>query len=422
MARSQLLFICLWELPAEWAAESTMPLLNWFLSSVKRTGNAINREWSCYKMFHYLYIFNLLVNVTRIWLLIKVGFCSCFVSLHYLKIAIEREGHLPVHTTDLFTISWMFAWGSAAESSCPVVVCLEFRDYHQHFHQSGLTPKSANFGDTVLPGESGCQAKSWRLHSDGASGCSIRRHIKKQSCISVSLMLFFLHVGSEPIRSRTGKSGTSTPTTPGSTAITPGTPPSYSSRTPGTPGTPSYSRTPHTPGTPKSAILVPTEKKVAIIRTPPKSPATPKQLRVINQPLPDLKNVRSKIGSTDNIKYQPKGGQVRILVFLFIHMLFSLTCAPSGWVWDGSHFEFPHKCSLSDIKLQGSGLSSEKLSCQLKTSSASLRSGEKFQTRDGTPCHKYVLAWVRAIVASLIFIDTRKIRRLALIHASSAST
>ncbi|XP_054033045.1 microtubule-associated protein 2 isoform X18 [Dryobates pubescens] len=118
---------------------------------------------------------------------------------------------------------------------------------------------------------------------------------------------------SEPIRSRAGKSGTSTPTTPGSTAITPGTPPSYASRTPGTPGTPSYSRTPHTPGTPKSAILVPTEKKVAIIRTPPKSPATPKQLRVINQPLPDLKNVRSKIGSTENIKYQPKGGQVQIV-------------------------------------------------------------------------------------------------------------
>uniref|UniRef100_A0A8D2LZD3 Microtubule-associated protein n=1 Tax=Varanus komodoensis TaxID=61221 RepID=A0A8D2LZD3_VARKO len=118
---------------------------------------------------------------------------------------------------------------------------------------------------------------------------------------------------SEPIRSRTGKSGTSTPTTPGSTAITPGTPPSYSSRTPGTPGTPSYSRTPHTPGTPKSGILVPTEKKVAIIRTPPKSPGTPKQLRLINQPLPDLKNVRSKIGSTDNIKYQPKGGQVQIV-------------------------------------------------------------------------------------------------------------
>lgn len=123
--------------------------------------------------------------------------------------------------------------------------------------------------------------------------------------------VLFVNIGSEPIR-RAGKSGTSTPTTPGSTAITPGTPPSYSSRTPGTPGTPSYPRTPHTPGTPKSAILVPSEKKVAIIRTPPKSPATPKQLRLINQPLPDLKNVKSKIGSTENIKYQPKGGQVRI--------------------------------------------------------------------------------------------------------------
>ncbi|XP_078536685.1 microtubule-associated protein 2 isoform X1 [Lissotriton helveticus] len=118
---------------------------------------------------------------------------------------------------------------------------------------------------------------------------------------------------SEPIRSRTGKSGNSTPNTPGSTAITPGTPPSYSSRTPGTPGTPSYPRTPRTPGTPKSLGLLPSEKKVAILRTPPKSPATMKQIRVLNQPLPDLKNVKSKIGSTDNIKYQPKGGQVQIV-------------------------------------------------------------------------------------------------------------
>ncbi|XP_073489611.1 microtubule-associated protein 2 isoform X9 [Aquarana catesbeiana] len=118
---------------------------------------------------------------------------------------------------------------------------------------------------------------------------------------------------SEPIWSRTGKSGTSTPTTPGSTAITPGTPPSYASRTPGTPGTPSYSRTPRTPGTPKSAMYVHSDKKVAILRTPPKSPATLKQMRVMNQPLPDLKNIKSKIGSTDNIRYQPKGGQVKIL-------------------------------------------------------------------------------------------------------------
>ncbi|XP_048094230.1 microtubule-associated protein 2 isoform X21 [Alosa alosa] len=109
---------------------------------------------------------------------------------------------------------------------------------------------------------------------------------------------------SESARSRSARSGTSTPRTPGSTAITPGTPPSYSCRTPGTPGT---------PRTPKSLSLLSGEKKVAILRTPPKSPATtPKQLRVINQPLPDLRNIRSKIGSIDNIKYQPKGGQVFI--------------------------------------------------------------------------------------------------------------
>ncbi|XP_078260341.1 microtubule-associated protein 2-like isoform X4 [Rhinoraja longicauda] len=115
------------------------------------------------------------------------------------------------------------------------------------------------------------------------------------------------HAGSESARSRSARSGTVTPSTPGSTAVTPGTPPSYS-RTPG-------SRTPRTPGTPgthKSPILVPTERKVAIIRTPPKSPLTPKQLRVINQPMPDLKNIKSKIGSTDNLKYQPSGGQVHI--------------------------------------------------------------------------------------------------------------
>ncbi|XP_019897964.2 microtubule-associated protein 2 isoform X4 [Esox lucius] len=106
-------------------------------------------------------------------------------------------------------------------------------------------------------------------------------------------------------RSRSARSGASTPHTPGSTAVTPGTPPSYSSRTPG-------SRTPCS-HTPKSLSLLTQEKKFAVIRTPPKSPSTtPKQLRVVNQPLPDLKNVKSKIGSTDNMKYQPKGGQVFI--------------------------------------------------------------------------------------------------------------
>ncbi|XP_074515731.1 microtubule-associated protein 2 isoform X4 [Sebastes fasciatus] len=104
----------------------------------------------------------------------------------------------------------------------------------------------------------------------------------------------------ESVRSRSARSGHSTPRTPGSTAITPGTPPSYSSSS-------------RTPGTPRSLSLISQERKVAVVRTPPKSPATtPKQLRIINQPVPDFKNIRSKIGSIENIKYQPKGGQVMI--------------------------------------------------------------------------------------------------------------
>ncbi|XP_029968653.1 microtubule-associated protein 2 isoform X2 [Salarias fasciatus] len=104
----------------------------------------------------------------------------------------------------------------------------------------------------------------------------------------------------ESVRSRSARSGHSTPRTPGSSAITPGTPPSYSSSS-------------RTPGTPRSLSLISGERKVAVVRTPPKSPATtPKQLRIINQPLPDFKNIKSKIGSTENIKYQPKGGQVLI--------------------------------------------------------------------------------------------------------------
>uniref|UniRef100_G3PPG8 Microtubule-associated protein n=1 Tax=Gasterosteus aculeatus TaxID=69293 RepID=G3PPG8_GASAC len=108
--------------------------------------------------------------------------------------------------------------------------------------------------------------------------------------------------GTESARSRSVRSGASTP---GSSAVTPGTPPTYSCRTPG-------SRTPGS-HTPKSFSVL-QEKKVAVIRTPPKSPSSvQRQLKVLNQPLPDLKNVKSKIGSTSNLKHQPKGGQVTIL-------------------------------------------------------------------------------------------------------------
>ncbi|XP_025855300.1 microtubule-associated protein tau isoform X12 [Vulpes vulpes] len=82
----------------------------------------------------------------------------------------------------------------------------------------------------------------------------------------------------------------------------------YSS--PGSPGTPgSRSRTPSLPTPPTRE-----PKKVAVVRTPPKSPSAAKsRLQTAPVPMPDLKNVRSKIGSTENLKHQPGGGKVQIV-------------------------------------------------------------------------------------------------------------
>ncbi|NXM74052.1 TAU protein, partial [Serilophus lunatus] len=82
----------------------------------------------------------------------------------------------------------------------------------------------------------------------------------------------------------------------------------YSS--PGSPGTPgSRSRTPSLPTPPARE-----PKKVAVVRTPPKSPASAKTRAPPSAaPMPDLKNVKSKIGSTENLKHQPGGGKVQII-------------------------------------------------------------------------------------------------------------
>ncbi|XP_039532427.1 microtubule-associated protein 4 isoform X8 [Pimephales promelas] len=53
----------------------------------------------------------------------------------------------------------------------------------------------------------------------------------------------------------------------------------------------------------------PVPKQTPLERKPP-VPRAPRNTRITNAPLPDLKNVRSKIGSTDNMKYQPGGGKV----------------------------------------------------------------------------------------------------------------
>uniref|UniRef100_A0A668ADV8 Microtubule-associated protein n=1 Tax=Myripristis murdjan TaxID=586833 RepID=A0A668ADV8_9TELE len=78
------------------------------------------------------------------------------------------------------------------------------------------------------------------------------------------------------------------------------------------------------PGTPKSpssqalsakaAAEANKVKKIAVVRSTPKSPGSlktrPPAPLATAVPLPDLKNVRSKIGSTENIKHQPGGGKV----------------------------------------------------------------------------------------------------------------
>ncbi|XP_023612557.1 microtubule-associated protein tau isoform X1 [Myotis lucifugus] len=99
--------------------------------------------------------------------------------------------------------------------------------------------------------------------------------------------------GPKPERGESGKSGDRS---------------GYSS--PGSPGTPgSRSRTPSLPTPPTRE-----PKKVAVVRTPPKSPSSAKsRLQTAPVPMPDLKNVRSKIGSTENLKHQPGGGKVQII-------------------------------------------------------------------------------------------------------------
>lgn len=81
------------------------------------------------------------------------------------------------------------------------------------------------------------------------------------------------------------------------------------------------------PGTPKSpasqalsakaAAEANKVKRVAVVRSTPKSPGSlksrPPAPLAAAAPMPDLKHVRSKIGSTENMKHQPGGGKVQIL-------------------------------------------------------------------------------------------------------------
>ncbi|XP_016533510.1 microtubule-associated protein 4-like isoform X10 [Poecilia formosa] len=60
----------------------------------------------------------------------------------------------------------------------------------------------------------------------------------------------------------------------------------------------------------RRVITKPPVPKQTPLEKKPAAPRPPRTPRPINAPTPDLKNVRSKIGSIDNIKYQPGGGKV----------------------------------------------------------------------------------------------------------------
>uniref|UniRef100_A0A8C1YJT1 Microtubule-associated protein n=1 Tax=Cyprinus carpio TaxID=7962 RepID=A0A8C1YJT1_CYPCA len=91
-------------------------------------------------------------------------------------------------------------------------------------------------------------------------------------------------------------------------------------------------------------------KKVAVVRTPPKSPGSLRSRTPIAPvaPLPDLKNIKSKIGSTENIKYQPGGGKVQI-----VHKKIDLSNVQSKC---GSKVNIHHKPGGGNVEIKSEKL------------------------------------------------------------------
>ncbi|MEQ2161177.1 hypothetical protein GOODEAATRI_007158 [Goodea atripinnis] len=78
-----------------------------------------------------------------------------------------------------------------------------------------------------------------------------------------------------------------------------------------TPATPSASTNGEGASTHRRRVITkPPVPKQTPMEKKPAAPRPPRTPRPINAPTPDLKNVRSKIGSIDNIKYQPGRGKV----------------------------------------------------------------------------------------------------------------
>nr|XP_028607482.1 microtubule-associated protein 4 isoform X2 [Podarcis muralis] len=98
--------------------------------------------------------------------------------------------------------------------------------------------------------------------------------------------------------STAAKSSATTPT-----AAAPGLPGAAASRP--KPATPRLSGTGSSAAEPKKASTLKTAPKTSPVAKPSRPPTS-------SVSAPDLKNVRSKIGSTDNIKHQPGGGRAKV--------------------------------------------------------------------------------------------------------------
>ncbi|XP_073800436.1 uncharacterized protein maptb isoform X27 [Danio rerio] len=102
-------------------------------------------------------------------------------------------------------------------------------------------------------------------------------------------------------------------------------------------------------------------KKVAVVRTPPKSPGSLRSRAQIAPvaPMPDLKNVKSKIGSTENLKHQPGGGKIQI-----VHKKIDLSNVQSKC---GSKANIHHKPGGGNVEIK-----SEKLDFKAQSKVGSL--------------------------------------------------
>ncbi|KAM6898794.1 uncharacterized protein mapta isoform 2-T2 [Lycodopsis pacificus] len=132
---------------------------------------------------------------------------------------------------------------------------------------------------------------------------------------------------SSPGPKQPGSLGGAKPQTPGIKASVRTAAQQASAKKPPTPKNGKDGSGQSSPGTPKSpasqalsakaAAEANKVKRVAVVRSTPKSPGSlksrPPAPLAAAAPMPDLKHVRSKIGSTENMKHQPGGGKVQIL-------------------------------------------------------------------------------------------------------------